>query len=120
LPTAPDTYCLVFDNGFALIIPRAVQANATVTYLQLANSWSKSNFEEGVWEHSKISIISILSEIQAQRSRPAGLQHRDDPRVLLGVMQTAIRQHQIELTREEVQRIYDLFAQEAQGVSQPI
>ena len=34
LPTGPDTYYLVFDNSFALMIPRAVQANATVTYLQ--------------------------------------------------------------------------------------
>ena len=34
LPTGADTYYLVFDNSFALIIPRAVQANATVTYLQ--------------------------------------------------------------------------------------
>jgi hypothetical protein len=34
LPTGADTYYLVFDNTFALIIPRAVQANATVTYLQ--------------------------------------------------------------------------------------
>jgi hypothetical protein len=34
LPTGPDTYYLVFDNSFALMIPRAVQANAMVTYLQ--------------------------------------------------------------------------------------
>jgi hypothetical protein len=34
LPTGADTYYLVFDNSFALMIPRAVQANATVTYLQ--------------------------------------------------------------------------------------
>src|ERR1700722_2728710 len=33
LPTGADTYYLVFDNSFALMIPRAVQANATVTYL---------------------------------------------------------------------------------------
>jgi hypothetical protein len=34
LPTGADTYYLVFDNSFALMIPRAVQANAMVTYLQ--------------------------------------------------------------------------------------
>jgi Double zinc ribbon len=34
LPPAPDTYYLVFDNRFALLIPRAVKADATVSYLQ--------------------------------------------------------------------------------------
>jgi hypothetical protein len=34
LPTGADTYYLVFDNSFALMIPRAVQANASVSYLQ--------------------------------------------------------------------------------------
>jgi hypothetical protein len=56
----------------------------------------------------------VMAEINARRSVPAGLQHADDPRLLLGVMQTAITRHQIELTREEVQKIYDVFAQEAQ------
>ena len=34
LPPSADTYYLVFDNRFALMIPRAVQANATLDYLQ--------------------------------------------------------------------------------------
>ena len=34
LPPSPDTYYLVFDNRFALMIPRAVQATATLNYLQ--------------------------------------------------------------------------------------
>ena len=34
LPPSPDTYYLVFDNRFALLISRAVKADATVSYLQ--------------------------------------------------------------------------------------
>jgi hypothetical protein len=34
LPPAPDTYYLVFDNRFALLIARAVKADATVSYVQ--------------------------------------------------------------------------------------
>ena len=34
LPPEPDTYYLVFDNRFALMIPRAVKATATLDYLQ--------------------------------------------------------------------------------------
>jgi hypothetical protein len=34
LPPSPDTYYLVFDNRFALLIPRAVEATATVNYFQ--------------------------------------------------------------------------------------
>jgi len=34
LPPSPDTYYLVFDNRFALMIPRAVKASATLDYLQ--------------------------------------------------------------------------------------
>ena len=34
LPPEPDTYYLVFDNRFALMIPRAVQATATLNFLQ--------------------------------------------------------------------------------------
>jgi hypothetical protein len=34
LPPSRDTYYLVFDNRFALLIPRAVTADATVSYVQ--------------------------------------------------------------------------------------
>jgi hypothetical protein len=64
-------------------------------------------------ETSKDFNNFVMTEIQARRSRPAGLQHRDDPRLLLEVMQTAMMRYpQVELTPEEVQKIYDYFAQE--------
>lgn len=34
LPNSPATYYLVFDNRFSLLTPKAVQVNATLTYLQ--------------------------------------------------------------------------------------
>jgi hypothetical protein len=34
LPNAPATYYLVFDNRFSLLTPKAVQVNATLTYMQ--------------------------------------------------------------------------------------
>jgi hypothetical protein len=34
LPNAPGTYYLVFDNRFSLITPKAVQVNATLSYMQ--------------------------------------------------------------------------------------
>lgn len=34
LPNAPATYYLVFDNRFSLLTPKAVQVNATLSYLQ--------------------------------------------------------------------------------------
>jgi hypothetical protein len=34
LPPPPDTYYLVLDNRFTLLISRAVKANATVSYLR--------------------------------------------------------------------------------------
>lgn len=37
LPPTPDTYYLVFDNRFALMIPRAVEANATLTYVTVGD-----------------------------------------------------------------------------------
>jgi hypothetical protein len=34
LPPSPGTYYLIFDNRFALLIPRAVKADAVVSYTQ--------------------------------------------------------------------------------------
>ncbi len=34
LPSAPATYYLIFDNRFSLLTPKAVQVNATLTYMQ--------------------------------------------------------------------------------------
>lgn len=34
LPNTPATYYLIFDNRFSLLTPKAVQVNATLTYMQ--------------------------------------------------------------------------------------
>lgn len=41
LPAALDTYYLVFDNRFAIMVPKAIKASATVVYQQEPQQASK-------------------------------------------------------------------------------
>ena len=56
----------------------------------------------------------IIGAVQERRNQPAGLQHADDPRLLLGVMQSALSQHPgVYITDEAARKIKDYFRQEA-------
>jgi phosphoglycolate phosphatase-like HAD superfamily hydrolase len=63
--------------------------------------------------------LFIMSEIQKERSVPPGRQYADDPLILLRVMQRTIQQHgNVNLTQQQIDRLYQHFQTEAQHFRQ--